>query len=266
MPEGPATNIRSSITALEDTLSSARNSMNLGYTCPKTAAFVEKSSVGLRTTMKTTDDEATRKAAYEGLYSIGGFVLQNGFVDIVKQRNALAKALGYVDFYDYKVTQAEGFDKATLFGILDTLLEGSQPLLESARAQLVAEKGKSAGDPWNTGFLMAGSVEEALDPYFPFEKALENWGRSFSKLGIEYKGATMTLDLLDRKGKYSNGFCHWPQPAWVKADGSFQPSTTNFTSLADPSAVGSGKTALTTLMHEVVWCSWCSGVAGVMEC
>lgn len=23
------------------------------------------------------------------------------------------------------------------------------------------------------------------------------------------KGATMTLDLLDRKGKYSNGFCHW---------------------------------------------------------
>ena len=65
-------------------------------------------------------------------------------------------------------------------------------------------------------------MEEALDPYFPFEKALENWGRSFSKLGIEYKGATMTLDLLDRKGKYSNGFCHWPQPAWVKADGSFQ--------------------------------------------
>ena len=60
----------------------------------------------------------------------------------------------------------------------------------------------------------------------------------------------MTLDLLDRKGKYSNGFCHWPQPAWVRSDGSWQPSTTNFTSLADPAAVGSGKTALTTLMHE----------------
>jgi oligoendopeptidase F len=60
----------------------------------------------------------------------------------------------------------------------------------------------------------------------------------------------MTLDLLDRRGKYSNGFCHWPQPAWRKADGSWQPSSTNFTSLADPSAVGSGKVALTTLMHE----------------
>ena len=40
------------------------------------------------------------------------------------------------------------------------------------------------------------------------------WGRSFAAMGIQYKGATMTLDLLDRKGKYSNGFCHWPQPAW----------------------------------------------------
>ena len=46
----------------------------------------------------------------------------------------------------------------------------------------------------------------------------------------------MSLDLLDRKGKYSNGFCHWPQPAWVKADGSWQPTVTHFTSLADPAA------------------------------
>ena len=40
-------------------------------------------------------------------------------------------------------------------------------------------------------------------------------------------------------GKYSNGFCHWPQPAWVKADGSFQPTVTHPTPLADPRAVRS---------------------------
>lgn len=60
----------------------------------------------------------------------------------------------------------------------------------------------------------------------------------------------MNLDLLDRKNKYSNGFCHWPVPAWKKPDGEWCPSQTNFTSLADPCAVGSGLTALTTLMHE----------------
>jgi len=56
--------------------------------------------------------------------------------------------------------------------------------------------------------------------------------------------------LLDRPKKYSNGFCHWPRRAWVRPDGTFVPSKTNFTSLADPTAVGSGLTALRTLMHE----------------
>ena len=60
----------------------------------------------------------------------------------------------------------------------------------------------------------------------------------------------MNLDLLERENKYSNGFCHWPKVAWIKPDGSWQPSMANFTSLADPTAVGSGKRALTTLMHE----------------
>ncbi len=106
----------------------------------------------------------------------------------------------------------------------------------------------------------------------------------------------MRLDLCDREGKYSNGFCHWPQPAWRKPDGTWVhapapvlstapaaahvlvrtsivhrdakhrnpdemtqirapmltqvPSQANFTSLATPDAIGSGKTALATLLHE----------------
>ena len=52
------------------------------------------------------------------------------------------------------------------------------------------------------------------DPYFPFARALERWGRSFAALGIDYRDATMVLDLVDRKGKYENGFMHGPVPAW----------------------------------------------------
>ncbi len=55
---------------------------------------------------------------------------------------------------------------------------------------------------------------------------------------------------IHREGKYSNGFCHWPQCAYFDTEGKFKPSQTNFTSLATPSAVGSGNTALVTLMHE----------------
>lgn len=57
----------------------------------------------------------------------------------------------------------------------------------------------------------AGDTTIATDPYFPFEDAVDVWGRTFAALGINYQGSVMTLDLCDRQGKYSNGFCHWPQ-------------------------------------------------------
>jgi len=56
-----------------------------------------------------------------------------------------------------------------------------------------------------------GDTTKATDPYFPFEDAVDVWGRTFAALGINYQGSVMTLDLCDRQGKYSNGFCHWPQ-------------------------------------------------------
>ena len=135
--------------------------------------------------------------------------MSNGFVELVKKRNGVAKALGYTDYYDYKVTQAEGFGKEALFEILDTLEAGTRPLLDKARALLSATKGPAALEPYNTGFMMAGDITAKMDPFFPFEKSVEQWGRSFAALGISYSGASMDLDLLDRKHKYSNGFCHW---------------------------------------------------------
>lgn len=40
------------------------------------------------------------------------------------------------------------------------------------------------------------------------------------------------------------------QPAWRHPDGKWQPAYANFTSLATPNQLGSGKTALETLLHE----------------
>ena len=248
MESAEAKELRATGTQIEGALEDARNKMRLGATID--GSFAELSSVGLRSKMRVDPREEVRRACWDGMRTIGDFVLANGFVELVRARNQMAKALGYEDFYDYKVTQAEGFGKSALFEILDSLEQGTRPLMVAARQQLEADKGASALEPWNTGFLMAGDVTKRLDPYFPFERSVEQWGRSFAALGITYKGASMSLDLLDRKGKYSNGFCHWPQPAWVKPDGSWQPTVTHFTSLADPAAIGSGLTGLTTLMHE----------------
>ena len=243
-----AQELREATSKLESELEMARNQMKLGYTVD--GVFQEASSVGLRNLLRTNPSEKVRKAAYEGLRSIGPFVLDHGFVEIIKLRNQMAKKLGYLDYYDYKVTNAEGFGKDRLFAMLDGLEQGTRPILVQARQELERQFGKEALEPWNTNYQMAGSIIAKMHPYFPFAQAVERYVRSYAALGITYKDATMRLDLLDRPAKYSNGFCHWPQPAWIKPDGTWQPSTANFTSLADPAAVGSGLTALQTLMHE----------------
>ncbi|KAI8612484.1 oligoendopeptidase [Chytriomyces sp. MP71] len=242
-------NIREELNRLEAKLAEDRRAMPLGYTDPTTGEFVKASSVQLGTLIRSSDNEELRKSCYEGMRSIGPFIAPQ-FIEIVKLRNKLARNLGFEDFYDYKVTAAEGFGKKTLFPILEKLSRDSRPILEAALAKLAAEKGEHALKPWNTSYALAGSLVKDKDPYFPFTTAVNSWARSFAALGIKYQGATMQLDLCDRQGKYSNGFCHWPQPAWQHPTKGWIPSRANFTSLATPNQIGSGLTALVTLMHE----------------
>ncbi|CAB9506763.1 Peptidase family M3 [Seminavis robusta] len=245
-----ARKLREDTSKLESSLELARNrSLTLGYTLLD-GTFQETSSVGLRNVMKTHQEEAVRKSAYDALRSIGPFCLGHGFVEIIKLRNRMAKSLGFQDYYDYKVTNSEGFGKDKLFQILDTLEQGTRPIMEKARTELERRFGKEALEPWNTGFMISGTAQARMDTYFPFGKAVERYVRSYAAMGISYEGSVMNLDLLERKNKHDNGFCHWPAVAWVKPDGSFQPATTNFTSCADPKAVGSGLAALTVLCHE----------------
>lgn len=86
------------------------------------------------------------------------FVCNHGFVDIAKLRNKMAEQLGFVDYYDFKVSNAKGFNKARLFEILDGLEEGTRPLMPEGRKELERRFGKSALKPWNTSFMMAGSI------------------------------------------------------------------------------------------------------------
>lgn len=244
-----AKELQEKVTVLETELGAARGGMKLGYTDPKSGDFIIASSVQLRNKMDVEDEEELRKACYEGLCSIGPFVAER-FIEIVKLRNRFARLMGFQDFYDYKVTLAEGFGKTRLFEMLDDLESKTRQPAMDARAELAKAKGESVLLPYNMPHAIAGDVSKAMDPYFPFEDAVDVWARTFAALGIDYKGSVMTLDLCERQGKYSNGFCHWPQPAWRKADGSWVPARANFTSLASPHEVGSGRTALVTLLHE----------------
>ena len=233
----------------EAALEAARNEMRLGYTDPDSGEFCEASSVALSLKLRAEEQEPRRRAAFDGLRSIEPFVLDNGFLDIVAKRNRLARHLGFVDYYDWKVSINEGFDKQTLFGILDALEKTTRDACRRSIENLVREKGEKGVEPWNYPYYTAGDLTAEIDPYFPFAESFDRWGRSFASLGIAYNGATLQLDLVDRRGKYSNGFMHGPYPAWQE-NGTLHPARINFTANAVPGQLGSGQRATETFFHE----------------
>ena len=94
--------LKARINDLEAELAQSRNKMTLGYTNPTDGSFVSMSSVQLRNTMRTADNEDLRLACFNAMRGIGPFVAEK-FCEIVKLRNVFARSLGYEDFYDMKV-------------------------------------------------------------------------------------------------------------------------------------------------------------------
>jgi len=230
----------------EASLAKARSELNLSYE-DKDRGTVEASSVELSVRLANDPDVNVRRSSWESLRRVEEHVLQHGFVELVKKRNRLGRLLGGEDFYDATVQRTEGMTKDEVFALLDDLEEKTR----DAAHRSLDDLSRRHGDlhPWDVRFLVAGDVSAQLDPYFPFGRALSRWGRSFAAMGIDYRGATLALDLVDRKGKYENGFMHGPVPAW-REHGTFRPARIHFTANAIPGIVGSGKRAAETLFHE----------------
>ncbi len=233
----------------EGDLEQQRGRMALGYRDPETGETVPASSVRLGLMLKTHPDPRFRLAAFEGLRSIESFVLGHGFLDIVKLRNRLARSLGFLDYYAWRVHVVERMEKRRLFAMLDDLARRTRAATETALAAFAQKHGEDALDPWNFVFHKSGRLTAKLDPYFGFAESLRRWGRSFAALGVTYRGATLTLDLVDRPGKYENGFMHGPEPAFFDR-GRWRPARINFTANAVVGQSGAGHRALETLFHE----------------
>ncbi|MDP6528488.1 MAG: M3 family metallopeptidase, partial [Gemmatimonadota bacterium] len=241
--------LRKESVEFENALQRARGEMKLGYTDPRSGEFVPASSVALANGLRSGKDAAFRKACFEGLRSIETFVLDQDYCRVVRDRNRFARMLGFEDYYDYKVLWAEGFDKKTLFGYLDDLEERTREKAAHERKALASREGEDALEPWNFPYHTWGSIQTERDAYFRFEDSIDRWARSFAALGIRYRDARITLDLVDRKGKYENGFMHGPSPAFFRGE-DWQPAEINFTANALPDKPGSGFRALQTLFHE----------------
>ncbi|HHQ4761699.1 TPA: M3 family metallopeptidase [Aeromonas veronii] len=217
------------------------------------------------TSLAASPNEAVRQSALAMFHTLEQWVVGNGFLEVVAIRNRFARAMGYRDYFDYKVRKNEQMSPEQLFAILDDFTARTDARLQQSLAELKAAKGEAALLPHNLRYSVSGDVTRQLDPYVPFSRALRDWVESFRRLGIQYRGATLTLDLLTREGKYENGFCHGPVPSFFQ-QGEWVPAVVNFTSLADPAQVGSGWSGLNTLFHEGGHAAHFANVTGNAPC
>lgn len=241
-----ATPVKRKIQALETALMQKRAKRKEGYRDPHTKRFVPASTVKMALMINTHPDEAIRKACFKAREQLATDFIPE-YIELVGLRNQYARLLGYQDFYDFKVRREDGMTKRELFGIFDNVYEKTKYAMGRVRALERTMPGLRK--PWNFNYMMAGDFTREEDQYFQFEHAVEYWGKSFAALGIDFKGGTIQLDLMDRKGKWNNGFCHWPDLVHYER-GIFHPGSSNFTCTVVAGQVGSGFNGLHTLFHE----------------
>lgn len=204
----------------------------------------------LATNLATNPLEACRRSSFAAFQEIEHWVLANGFLDLVKLRNRFARALGFANYFELKLRKNERMTPTQLTAILDDFVARTDAAQACSLADLQAKHGPDVLAPWNLRFHSSGDVVRRMDEYMPFGPALRRWLESFRRLGIQYRGATMQLDLLARAGKYQNGFCHGPVPSYVNEQGQWVAGQINFTAEAKPDQIGSGLRAINTLFHE----------------
>jgi len=246
IPEN-AVSIREKVAKLEEELAIQTKDRKEGYIDPKSGLFVIASRNNMRTKMRIDPDESLRKACFEALEKLPLDQIDQ-YIAIVNGRNEYARVIGYEDFYDYKIHLDEGMSKNELFSIFEKIYDKTKFAFDNIRK--LEEKMPGLRKPWNFGYMMSGDFAKEEDPYFQFENVIDMWGRSFSALGIDYKGGELQLDLLDRKGKYDNGFCHYPRLVSYDKKGKIVPGSSNFTSNAIPGQISSGVNGIHTVFHE----------------
>lgn len=238
--------LKQKIDKLESLIQKKRGTRKEGYIDPYTKKFVIASENKISTLVATHEDEKVRKACFEAKQKLATNLLKE-YVELVGLRNEYAQALGFEDFYAYKAEKEEGMTKKEIFSLFDQIYNKTKFAYINVRK--LEKEIPNLRKPWNFSYKMAGSFTKEEDPYFDFGESLERWGRSFEALGVDYQGGSLGFDLLDRKGKYNNGFCHWPEI--VKFENNKKvPAKSNLTCNVVLGEIGEGYDGYHTLFHE----------------
>ncbi len=238
--------VKKQIDDLESKIMEKRTVRKEGYIDPKTKKFVVASENAMRMISRTHTDEKYRKAAFDAMQKLPIDTIKE-YVELVQLRNKFATELGFENFYAYKLWNEEGMKIKELFDLFDNIYSKTKYAFADIRKLEKTMPGLRK--PWNFGYMLSGDFTKEEDQYYQFDQALIRWGQSFAAIGIDYQGGELQLDLLERSGKYNNGFCHYPKVVYKKGNKLFKGSS-NFTCNVVYGQIGSGMQGMHTLFHE----------------
>ena len=168
----------------------------------------------IREILETSDDLALRRRAWEASKQIGAKVAPQ-LLELVRERNAAARELGYANFYSMAL-ELDELDEDEVFGTLDVVVVGSQAAYESYKGRLDAGLAERFGvtveelRPWHYGdpfFQEAPAPDLALDHWFEGRALEETVTEYFDAVGFDVRQILARSDLYEREGKCQHAFC-----------------------------------------------------------
>lgn len=90
----------------------------------------------LRNNLSSNPNELARKRSHDALHGLERWVASSGFVDIVGKRNALARELGYRNFFEYRLKTNSGMTPEQLFGVFDAFERSTRDTHQNALRRL----------------------------------------------------------------------------------------------------------------------------------
>ncbi len=166
--------------------------------------------------LRTSTDEAEREAAWLGSKSIGPQVAEM-VRELGRQRNAIARRLGFRDHYAFSL-QSQEIDEAQLFDLFDRLDEQTREPFRSIKDEIDSRVRERLGldadaspKPWwyaDPYFQSAPSVFD-VDPNTLFAEVdiAETSVQAYDALGMEVRDVIERSDLYEREGKNQHAFC-----------------------------------------------------------
>jgi peptidyl-dipeptidase A len=168
----------------------------------------------IRELLEHSDDLELRRRAWEASKQIGVEV-EAELRELVRLRNAAAQELGWSSYFSM-MFELDELDEAEVFGILDTVVAGSQRVWERYKRELdevqAARFGIPIEDlrPWHYAdpfFQEAPATGLELDRWFERGSVEELVTAYFDAVGFDVRPILARSDLYEKDGKCQHAFC-----------------------------------------------------------